>query len=137
MRVLVIDGMGGGVGKAVIERLRAAGMPCDLHAVGTNAAATGAMLKAGADRAATGENAAVYACARADCIVGAVGIALADAMLGEITPRMAQAVAQSPAPKVLIPTAQCNALIVGLTEKPLAQYIDELPGLLQKLAARL
>ena len=95
MKILVIDGMGGGIGRAIVERLRSDSGRYMITATGTNAIATAAMHKAGADNAATGENAIVVNSGQADCIIGSLGIMMANAMLGEITPRMAEAVASS------------------------------------------
>lgn len=99
MRIIVIDGQGGGIGRSLMEKLRAELPEAELVAVGTNSAATANMMRAGANVGATGENAVVFNCARTDVIVGPLGIILADAMLGEITPRMACARGGQPAPK--------------------------------------
>ncbi|MDR1409432.1 MAG: DUF3842 family protein [Oscillospiraceae bacterium] len=133
MRVLVIDGMGGGLGKAVVERLRQEAAGYSILAIGTNAIATSAMHKAGADQSATGENAIIYNCDRADVIVGTVGIVMANSMLGEISSRIAETVSSSDAVKVLIPTSKCNAFIAGVKEQTTAQYIDEIPYILKRL----
>lgn len=126
MRIAVIDGQGGGIGKAVVERLRQAfGDEIQIVALGTNVLATSLMLKAGAHEGASGENAIVYNAARADLIVGTIGILAANAMLGELSPAMARAVAESPARKVLIPLNKCNIQVVGTKNEPLPQYIDE------------
>ena len=103
MEILVIDGQGGGLGRQLVAAVKKAVPQAVVTAIGTNSAATSAMLKAGADRAATGENAVVVGCRRADVILGPIGIVMADALLGEITPAMAQAVAQSDARRILIP----------------------------------
>jgi len=126
MNILVIDGMGGGLGKSVVESLREHLPDVHITAVGTNSLATSAMLKAGADVGATGENAVVYNTKQADVIIGAMGILLANAMYGEISPKMALAIGESTAQKMLIPIGKCSLTIVGLTQKPLAAYIDEL-----------
>lgn len=125
MRIAVIDGQGGGIGKAVVERLRKE-LPGDIRvlALGTNAAATALMMKAGADEGASGENAIVYNSSRVDVIVGVIGILVANAMLGELTPLMARAVAESPAMKVLIPLNRCNIEVAGVRNEPLPYYID-------------
>ena len=102
MEILVIDGQGGGLGRQLVAAVKKAVPQAVVTAIGTNSAATSAMLKAGADRAATGENAVVVGCRRADVILGPIGIVMADALLGEITPAMAQAVAQSDARRILI-----------------------------------
>ena len=113
MKILIVDGQGGGIGRQLVEALKREGER-DITCVGTNAIATSAMLRAGATRAATGENAVVVACREAEVIAGPVGIVIADALLGEVTPRMAAAVGQSRARKVLIPVNQCGNFIVGV-----------------------
>ena len=113
MRVLVVDGQGGKIGKTVIEKLLAAGYTDELIAVGTNAMATAAMLRAGARQGATGENPVVVNAAEADVIVGPIGIVSANALWGEITPKMVLAISQSKAQKVLIPVNQCRITVVG------------------------
>lgn len=135
MQIVVIDGQGGGFGRALIEALRADGVRERIVAVGMNALATAAMLKAGADAGATGENAVVVNAARAQILAGPVGIVMSGAMLGECTPAMARAAAESPAQKVLIPVVKCGAHIAGLPEKPLAQYIADAARLIASLAA--
>lgn len=116
MNILVIDGQGGGIGKQLISSLKAARPNDTLTAVGTNSAATSAMLKAGADEAATGENAVIVNCRHADVIVGPVGIAIADSLMGEITPAMASAIGQSRAKRILIPLNRCNTYIAGVSD---------------------
>jgi NAD(P)-dependent dehydrogenase (short-subunit alcohol dehydrogenase family) len=126
MRIAVIDGQGGGIGKAIVEKLRQAfGKEVEIVALGTNALATALMLKSGADEGATGENAIVYNASRVDAILGTIGIIAANAMLGELTPLMARAIAESPARKVLIPLNRCNLKIAGMKNEPLPQYIDD------------
>ncbi len=125
MKVLVIDGQGGGVGRVLVEQLKTARPDLEITAVGTNALATAAMLKAGAGAGATGENAVKYNCARTDVIAGPIGLIFPNSLLGEITVQMAAAVSCSDAHKVLIPHAKFHAKIVGLQEKPLSQYIAE------------
>lgn len=125
MNVLVIDGQGGGIGRALVEKLKSAVPSARVTAVGANATATAAMLRAGADAGATGENAVKVACRQADVIVGALGIVLADAMLGEITPEMARAVSASAAQRVLIPVQRCGTQIAGVQDAPMSQRIDE------------
>ena len=114
--VVVIDGQGGGFGRQLVVRIKELLPQAFVTAVGANSAATAAMLKAGADVGATGENAAVVACRRADVITGPVGIVIADALFGEITPAMAAAAAQSPAKRVLLPFNHCDNLIVGVSD---------------------
>ena len=113
MKILIVDGQGGGIGRQLVEALKRE-EERDITCVGTNAIATSAMLRAGATRAATGENAAIVACREAEVIVGPIGIVVADALLGEVTPRMAAAVGQSLARKVLIPVNQCGNFVVGV-----------------------
>lgn len=121
VRVLVIDGQGGGLGRQLTAALAAGCPDIELTAVGTNSIAASAMLKAGAHRAATGENAVVVNCRRADIIVGPIGIVIADSLLGEITPAMAAAVCQSSAARVLIPINHCDNIVVGVPDQPIGQ----------------
>ena len=124
MKIVVIDGQGGRIGKALIEQLRAKTADAYLLAVGTNSIATSAMLKAGAAAGATGENPVVVACRDADVIIGPIGIIAADSMLGEITPRMAEAIGQSRARKVLVPVNRCFE-VAGVQEMSLSQYVEQ------------
>jgi len=125
MKILVIDGMGGGVGRAVVERIKAELTNIEIMAVGANAIATTAMLKAGADFGATGENAVVYNASRADVIIGAMGIAFANAMYGEISPKMAAAVSKSHAHKILIPIEKSNVTIAGVMNTSMQACVDD------------
>ena len=122
-KVLVIDGQGGGLGRQLVSALAAACPEAELTAVGTNSLAANAMLKAGASRAATGENAVVVNCRHADIIVGPIGIVIADALLGEITPAMAAAVCQSGARRVLVPINHCENYVVGVPDQPVSQLV--------------
>ncbi|MBP5165394.1 MAG: DUF3842 family protein [Lachnospiraceae bacterium] len=124
MRVLIMDGQGGGLGKQLVAALKDE-PDLSITAVGTNSAATNAMLKAGAHEGATGENAAIVATRRADVIMGPVGIAIADSLLGEITPAVATAVGQSPAKKILIPMNMCDIMIPGLKNVPIKNLIND------------
>ena len=127
MRIAVVDGQGGGIGKCIIEKLRQSlGQEIEIIALGTNALATSAMLRAGASEGASGENAIVVNSFKADIIVGSVGIIAASSMMGELTPAMARAIAESPAQKILIPLNRCGLLVVGSKSIALPQYIDEL-----------
>lgn len=131
--ILIIDAQGGGIGKLLVSAVKRDLPTLRVTAVGTNSAATAAMLKAGADRGATGEN-AVAVCARtADVILGPVGIVIADALLGEITSTMARAVGQSPAKRVLIPVNQCDNLIVGVPDLNLSALIQNAVSTLRAL----
>ena len=125
MNIVVIDGQGGRMGRQLIEAIRASGIACDITAIGTNVLATSAMLKAGADRGATGENPVIVAARSAQVIVGPIGILAADAMLGEITPAMAVAVGQSSATKLLLPVNSCRNLVIGTQQMTLAQIIAQ------------
>ena len=124
MNVLVIDGQGGGLGRQLVAAIAAVCPEAELTAVGTNSLAANAMLKAGAARAATGENAVVVNCRHADVIVGPIGIVIADALLGEITPAMAAAVCQSSAKRVLVPINHCENYVVGVPEQPVSQLVS-------------
>ena len=125
MKIVVIDGQSGRMGQLFIERVKSAALPCKILAVGTNAIATSAMLKAGADNGATGENPVLVACRTADIIVGPIGILAADSLLGEITPAMAVAIGQSSARKLLLPVNQCNNIVVGVPNLSLGKLMDE------------
>lgn len=124
MNILVIDAQGGGIGKQVVAAIKKHIPVATVTAVGTNSLATSAMLKAGADNAATGENAVVVGCRTANIIVGPVGIAIADSLLGEITPKMATAVGQSDAKRILIPINHCNNIIVGVEDLNTSKLIE-------------
>lgn len=134
MNVLIIDAQGGGVGRQLVGAVKQELPRAHVTAVGTNTAATSAMLKAGADEAATGENAVVVCCRKADVILGPIGIILADALLGEITPKMAAAVAQSPAKRILIPFNHVDNVIVGLQNLTVAQLLEQAVEELKKMA---
>ena len=121
--ILVIDGQGGGLGRQLVAALAAACPEAELIAVGTNSLATSAMLKAGAARGATGENAVIVNSRRADVIVGTLGIVVADALLGEITPAMAAAVGQSSAQRVLVPVSQCDTYVAGVPDQPVSRLV--------------
>lgn len=116
MNILVIDAQGGGIGRQLVTEIKKSVPAAFVTAVGTNSAATSAMLKAGADEAATGENSVIVACRKADVIVGPIGIVIADSLIGEVTPKMAAAVAQSNAKRILIPFSHCDNIIVGVSD---------------------
>ena len=124
MRVLIIDGQGGGLGRQLVTAVKEYDQDIEILAVGTNSAATNAMLKAGADQAATGENSVVVASERVDVIMGPVGIVIADSMLGEITPRMAVAVGQSRAKRILIPVNLCDNIVVGVSDVSMGKNVQ-------------
>lgn len=126
MRIAVIDGQGGGIGKAIVDRFRKEFQDkVEILALGTNSMATSLMLKAGANEGATGENAIMYNASKVDLILGPIGIICANSLLGELTPQMAKAIAESPAKKVLIPLNRCNVTVVGVENKPLPHYIED------------
>ena len=134
MRIAVIDGQGGGIGKLIVEKLRIAfGNDIGILAMGTNALAASLMLKAGANEGASGENAIVYNAPKVDIIIGSIGIVCANSMLGELTPAMARAISESDAAKVLIPLNRCNILVAGIKEEPLPHYIDDAIAIVGKL----
>jgi len=125
--ICVIDGQGGGIGAAIIKRLKALfEEQVEVVALGTNAIATAQMLKARANRGASGENAIVVTVPRVDIIIGSVSIVMANAMMGEVTPKIAEAVSSSPARKLLIPIFQENVVIVGALSVPLPHIVDTL-----------
>ena len=124
MKLLIVDAQGGGFGKQLVSGVKRSFPEVEIIAVGANSVATGAMLKAGADHAATGENAVIVGCRNADLIAGPVGIVIADALYGEITPAMALAVAQSKAKRILIPYQHCDNIIAGVPELSVGKLIQ-------------
>lgn len=132
MKVLIIDGQGGGLGRQLVAAVKERFPEIEVLAVGANSTATGAMLRAGADQAATGENAVLVASRRADVIMGPIGIVIADAMLGEITPVMAAAAGQSEAKRILLPVGQCDNIIAGVRDMPMAKMVQEAVELLAR-----
>lgn len=133
MRVLVIDGQGGGLGRQLVNAVKERFPEVEILAVGTNSAATNAMLRAGADQAATGENSVAVASGRVDVIMGPIGIVIADSMLGEITPRMALSVGQSLAKRILLPVNFCDNIVVGVTETSMAKNVQNAVDALGRL----
>ena len=130
MNILVIDGQGGQLGAQLVKEIVSRFDDVRITAVGTNATATATMLKAGAQQAATGENPVVVACRKADVIIGPIGIVIADSMYGEITPKMAVAVGQADATRILIPMNRCENIIVGVEEVTVTAMVE---GVLKKL----
>jgi len=127
MKVCVIDGMGGGIGNALIKKIKAAfEEKVEIIALGTNAIATAQMMKAGANRGASGENAVIVTARKADVIIGSISILLADSMMGEMTAGMAAAVARSPALKLILPLTQEAVEVVGVSLEPLPHLVDHL-----------
>ena len=137
MRILVIDGQGGGLGAQLVTRLKARLVPAvQIWAAGTNALATSAMLRAGADKAATGENAICYNASQADLILGPIGLLSANALMGEISPTIAGAVASSPARRILVPMSSCGVLIAGVGTQKLEELLDSAVELAAKEVAQ-
>ena len=125
MNILVIDGQGGQLGSQLIKMVASELKELKITAIGTNAVATSAMLKAGAHQAATGENPVLVACKKADVILGPIGIVIADSMLGEVTAKMAVAVGQSDAVRILLPVNKCTNLIAGVSDVNMTTIIDD------------
>lgn len=125
MNILVIDSQGGGMGRLLVTAIKARFPQATVLAVGTNAAATTAMVKAGADSGATGENPVVVCAKRADIILGPIGIVIADSLMGEVTPAMAAAVGQSSAKRILLPVNQCDNIVVGVTELSMGKLVEQ------------
>lgn len=130
--VLVVDAQGGGLGKQIIAALKKNASDVHVIAVGTNSIATQAMLKAGADQVATGENSVKVCSKMVDYIIGPIGIVIADSMLGEITPAMAVAIGQSPAKKLLIPSNNCNNIVIGYSKAGFSKLIEEIVEVINK-----
>jgi NADP-dependent 3-hydroxy acid dehydrogenase YdfG len=132
--VAVIDGQGGGIGSAIIKRLREVlGEEVEVIGLGTNAMATGALLKAGANKGASGENAIVQTVKKVDMIIGTMGIVLANSMMGELTPKMAEAIASSSAIKCLLSLRIPEVEIIGAAKEPLPHLIDQLIKRIQEI----
>ena len=135
MEILVVDGQGGRIGQQLVRAILARFPDAEVRGVGANSMATAALMKGGAAQAATGENALKVACRTADVILGPVGIVIADALLGEISPAMAAAVGQSRAKKILIPMNQCDILVAGVESLPVSRLleraVDQLAALLE------
>ena len=128
MNILIIDGQGGQLGSGLIRSILNRFNNVMIHAVGTNATATAAMLKAGAAQGATGENPVLVACRKADIIIGPIGIVIADALFGEITPKMATAVAQADAVRILLPVNKCDNLVAGVSGQSLSVLLQDAIG---------
>jgi hypothetical protein len=124
LRITIIDGQGGGIGKQLVAVIRANCAEAIITAVGTNSIATSVMLRAGADDVATGENAVIVACRNADFVIGPIGIVIADSLGGEITPAMAVAVGQSRARRILIPVNHCDNVVVGVPDLSIGKLIQ-------------
>ena len=123
--ILVIDGQGGQLGSQIVKALLAKFPGLEITSIGTNAVATAAMLKAGATKAATGENPVIVACRKADVIIGPIGIVLADSLMGEVTPAMAVAIGQADAARILIPMNKCENLVAGVSNLSTSVLIQD------------
>ncbi len=132
VKIAIVDGKGGGLGAAIAKKL-ASMKGAELIALGTNSQATGNMLKNGARDGATGENAICHMAGEADIIVGPMAIVVANSMMGEITPKMAQAVAGSKARKLLLPTQKCGVSVVGVNNLTMTQLIELVPEKIAEL----
>ncbi len=133
MRILVIDGQGGQLGAQLIKAVSARFSDVEITAVGTNAAATASMVKAGAAKVATGENPVIVACRKTDVIIGPIGIVIADALHGEVTPQMAMAVGQADATRILIPVNKCDNLVAGVSELTMTAMIEDVVRKLEQV----
>ena len=133
MKILVIDGQGGQLGSQIIKAVVAKYPDSEITAVGTNAVATAAMIKAGAKKVATGENPVIVACRKADVIIGPIGIVIADSLMGEVTPEMAVAVGQSGAARILIPVNKCENLVAGGPNLTVSALIEDALAKLQMI----
>ncbi len=125
MRIVVIDGQGGGIGKSLVEQLKKKLPKEEILAIGVHSIATSNMLKAGADLGVTGENAIVYNCKNAKIITGPIGIIVANGLMGEITKEMAEAITSSEAEKILIPVARCSVKVAGVQEMSVGKYVEQ------------
>ncbi len=137
MNIIVIDGQGGQLGAQLVKEILSRFENISLTAIGTNALATSAMLKAGAKNAATGENPVVVACRTADVIIGPVGIVIADSLLGEVTERMAVAVGRSGATRILLPMNRCSSLVAGVESLNTSTLIEDAIEKLRKIATKM
>lgn len=135
--IVIMDGQGGGIGRALAETIRAAHPEVKLRALGTNALATAAILKGGAGDGATGENAVVFNAALADIILGPVGILTPNGLLGEVTPKMAEAVGGSRAVKILLPSQRCSIRLAVGPAQPMQFYLQEALRLLEEELGKL
>jgi len=134
--IAVIDGQGGGIGAVIIKRLREAfGEEVEVISLGTNAMATGAMLKAGANKGASGENAIVQTVKTVDIVTGTIGLLVANSMMGEVTPKMAEAIGSSQAMKCLLPLKMLEVEIIGASKEPLPHLVDQLVRRIQEIIA--
>lgn len=134
--ILIIDGQGGKIGRQLVELVLARHPAASLTAVGTNSIATSAMMKGGAHRAATGENAVIVACRSAGVIIGPLGIVVADSLLGEVSPAMATAVGQANAVRILIPMGRCSNIVAGASGKSASALLEDAMNSLDEVLSR-
>ncbi len=130
--ICIVDGQGGGIGARLISKMDSFFSNCEIIALGTNVAATSAMLKAGTNKGATGDNALIYNCSKADYILGPMGIIIGNGLLGEVSSSVASAISSAEAIKILIPSSSCNVQVVGVKDLSLDQYLDEAIAILKK-----
>jgi hypothetical protein len=135
-KIVVMDGQGGRIGSLIIEQLKREKIPCEIYAIGTNSIATSTMLKAGANCGATGENPVVVNCRDADIIVGPLGIVIADSLVGEITPKMAVAVGQSPAEKIFLPINRCKNHVAGFQDRTIPELISQAIAIIVEMTSK-
>ena len=134
MKIVIIDGQGGQLGALLVKEVTTRIPGAEITAIGTNALATSAMLKAGASRGATGENPVIVACRRAEVILGPIGIVIPDSMLGEVTPKMALAIGQADAVRILIPMNKCENLVAGVQSVSLGALVADAVEKLHRIA---
>ena len=136
MKLMVMDGQGGGIGGAIIKALRGSvGNDLVILALGTNSIATSRMMKAGANRGATGENAIVRTSQVVEVIIGPISILMANSMMGEVTPQMAAAVCSSGAEKILVPLTQEKVRIIGVSGEPLPHLVDKVVKIIREMVS--
>jgi hypothetical protein len=135
LRIAVIDGQGGGIGRALVEKIKEGIPKATVLALGTNSMATGQMLRAGADEGATGENAIVHNVSNVDIITGVIAVLNANSLMGELSPKMAEAIGASSAFKVLLPVNRCGIHVVSVAEAPLAVHIENAVSAIRKLSS--
>lgn len=134
MKITIIDGQGGQLGAQLVKAIAEEFPDAEQTAIGTNAVATATMLKAGTKNAATGENPVIVACRKSDVIIGPIGIVIADSLLGEITPKMAVAIGQSDAVRILIPMNRCESLVAGVASNNMDELISDAVSKLRSIA---
>ena len=136
MKIVIVDGQGGKLGKLLVEQLKQRCPQGQIYAIGTNSIATATMLKAGADFGATGENPVMRNVMDADVVLGPTGIVVAHAILGEVTPAMAEAIGGCRAPKLLVPMNSCGVWVAGVQELPLQSYVNQIVDRVCQMAAQ-